>query len=104
MKRSSFVRPLLVLVLATLISATLHAEGWKTYTAKEYGFSMLVPEGTEMKEKEWSDGWGGLYAEHDGVKLWGLAKLGEKATDEESDARTRSSCRGSSSRMIPSAR
>ncbi len=83
MKSSSFVRAFLLLVLTTLISATLHAEGWKTYTAKEYGFSMLVPEGTEMKEKEWSDGWGGLYAEFEGVKLWGLAKLGEKATDEE---------------------
>ena len=56
---------------------------WKSYEAKGYGFSMLVPEGTRMKEKELGGGWGQLWADHDGVKLYGLAKLGAKESDAD---------------------
>jgi len=73
------------LIAATLVlsTATAVAEGWKTYEAKAYGFSMLIPEGTTIKEKEWKGGWGGMYATHEGVHFYGIAKLGTKATDEE---------------------
>ena len=30
-----------------------------------------------MKTKEWAGGWGGLSGEHDGVTVYGVAKLGE---------------------------
>jgi hypothetical protein len=50
---------------------------------KEYGFTMLMPGGTKYAEKEFPGGWGELWAEHEGVKFYGLAKLGEKATPEE---------------------
>ena len=58
-------------------------DGWVKYEAKDYGFSMLVPEGTKFAEKEWGDGWGELHAESDGVHLYGLAKKGAPATPEE---------------------
>ncbi len=58
-------------------------DGWVTYVAEDYGFSMLMPEGTTFVEKEYGDGWGELFAESDGVKFYGLAKLGEQATPEE---------------------
>ena len=52
-------------------------EGWVTYRAEEYGFSMLVPEGTKFEEKEYEGGWGALYANYQGIKLWAVGKLGE---------------------------
>ena len=59
------------------------SEAWVQYEAKEYGFSMLIPAGTKLAEKEFGDGWGELWAEYEGVKLYGLAKMGAKATPEE---------------------
>jgi hypothetical protein len=59
------------------------AAEWQYYEAKSYGFSMLVPTGTTIKEREWGGGWGQLWAEHEGVKLYGLAKLGAKESDQE---------------------
>lgn len=56
---------------------------WKYYEAKGYGFSMLVPEGTKMKERELGGGWGQLWGDSDGVKLYGLAKLGAKESDAD---------------------
>jgi hypothetical protein len=56
---------------------------WKYYEAKGYGFSMLIPEGTMMREKELGGGWGQLWGDHEGVKLHGLAKLGKKESNEE---------------------
>jgi hypothetical protein len=58
-------------------------EGWVKYEAKEYGFSMLIPEGTKFAEKSYTGGWNELFAEHDGVRLYALAKLGEKASPED---------------------
>lgn len=58
------------------------AADWTVYQSKSYGFSMLVPAGTAVKEREWGGGWGGLNANHEGVKLYGLAKRGAAETDE----------------------
>ena len=57
------------------------AADWHLYEAKKYGFSMLVPAGVAVKEKEWGGGWGELWAEHEGVKRHGLSKLGAKESD-----------------------
>jgi hypothetical protein len=79
-----------ILVTALLMIATLtlaaQPDGWVQYRAKEYGFSMLVPQGTRFTEKESAGGWGELWGEHEGVKLYALAKLGEQATPEEIEA------------------
>src|SRR4051812_27467720 len=61
----------------------LSAADWKTYEAKGYGYSMLVPEGTKMTSKELGGGWGQLWGNSDGVKLYGMAKLGKKESNEE---------------------
>ena len=63
--------------------AQFAAADWKSYTAPSYGFSMLIPEGTKMKEKELGGGWGQLWGDSDGVKLYGLAKLGAKESDAD---------------------
>jgi hypothetical protein len=78
-----------MLVIATLLvcavgsARTQGEETWVKYQAKEYGFSLLVPTGTKFAEKEFGDGWGQLWAQHEGVTLYGLAKLGERATPAE---------------------
>jgi hypothetical protein len=66
-----------------LVFSQLAAADWKYYEAKSYGYSMLVPEGTKMKEKELGGGWGQLWGESEGVKLNGLAKLGAKESDAD---------------------
>ncbi|MDH4129982.1 MAG: hypothetical protein OEV44_14590 [Spirochaetota bacterium] len=43
---------------------------------------MFIPKGAKPQEKEIGK-WGGLYVKHDGIELWGLAKLGTKATPAE---------------------
>jgi hypothetical protein len=71
-------------LLALLLGmAPLASADWKTYEAKGYGFSMLVPEGTRMTEKELGGGWGQLWGTSEGVKLYGMAKLGKKESNEE---------------------
>jgi hypothetical protein len=57
------------------------AADWQYYEARKYSFSMLVPAGVTVKEKEWGGGWGELWAEYEGVKLHGLSKLGPKESD-----------------------
>ena len=74
---------LVVSAFVVLTAQSAMASDWKPYAAKTYGFSMLVPTGVAVKEREWGGGWGGLNAEFEGVKLYGLAKLGAKATDAE---------------------
>lgn len=70
--------------VSMIVAGTMVAdEGWTRYSAPDYGFSMLVPAGTEIVEREWPGGWGGLYAEHEGVKLYALALLGDWSTPEE---------------------
>lgn len=61
------------------------AQNWQNYTAADYGFSMMVPAGTELKTKDFGGGWGGLTGESEGTTVIGIAKLGvqEKAADIE---------------------
>jgi hypothetical protein len=66
-----------------LAAAQLAAADWKSYDAQTYGYSMLVPEGTRMTTKELGGGWGQLWGDSDGVKLYGLAKLGAKESDAD---------------------
>jgi hypothetical protein len=72
------------LIFLTLVGSTAIAgDEWESYSSDEYGFSMLIPEGTKPVEKEAGGGWGGLYAKADGVELYGLAKLAVQASPEE---------------------
>jgi len=66
-----------------LVASQLAAADWKYYEAKGYGFSMLVPEGTKMTEKELGGGWGQLWGTSEGVKLYGMAKLGAKESNAD---------------------
>src|SRR5436190_20922166 len=79
MKASSWITAL----VAVLVTATALASDWKQYNAPTYGFSMLVPTGATMRERESRGGWGHLYSEFEGVKLYGMAKLGAKESDAD---------------------
>ena len=68
--------------LAALLALPAVAQDWTQYQAKEYGFSMLVPPGTQIRTREYGGGWGGLNATVEGVRLFGLAKLGAGESDE----------------------
>lgn len=74
----------LLITVPSVFSA--EADGWETYKADTYGFSMLIPKGTQIRTKEWAGGWGGLVGTHDGVTVYGVAKLGapESSKDIES--------------------
>ncbi len=72
---------LLACALLLGIAQSAAAAEWRYYEAKNYGVSMLVPAGVTVKEKAWGGGWGELWAESEGVKLRGLAKVGPKETD-----------------------
>ena len=74
---------LLACALMCVLAQVGAAADWTYYEAKSYGYSMLVPTGVSVKEKEWGGGWGELFAEFEGVKLHGLAKLGAKETDAD---------------------
>lgn len=76
--------PCLLGLAMVIAAAPVHGEeAWASYASDKYGFSMLVPAGAQLAEKEFGGGWGELWCEHDGVKLYALAKLGEQATAEE---------------------
>jgi hypothetical protein len=83
MKHIAGAARLLLAVLVVMVAPCALASDWKNYDAKSYGFSMLVPTGVAIKEREWGGGWGGINADFEGVKLYGLAKLGAKASDAE---------------------
>lgn len=74
----------IVLTLGSASGAT--AQGWSTYSADDYGFSMLVPEGTTIETKQWKGGWGGLVGESEGVTVIGVAKLGAPESAEDIEA------------------
>jgi len=82
MQRAHTFWKILAFAFAFAISQAAVAD-WKYYQAKGYGFSMLIPEGTTMKEKELGGGWGELWADYEGVKLHGLAKKGAKESDAD---------------------
>jgi hypothetical protein len=65
-----------IAVLAGVAPVKSRAEGWETYNAGAYGFSLLAPEGAAFQEKEWDTGWGGRYASFEVIELYGLARLG----------------------------
>ncbi|HXF77560.1 MAG TPA: hypothetical protein VN598_01745 [Usitatibacter sp.] len=73
------------LAAAALLCAAsqLATADWTKYDAPTYGYSMLVPEGTKMTSRELGGGWGQLWGNSDGVKLYGLAKLGAKESDAD---------------------
>ncbi|MCM2255675.1 MAG: hypothetical protein NDJ94_08395 [Vicinamibacteria bacterium] len=74
-----------VLLAVVLLSGALsaRAEDWVSYDAGKFGFSMLIPAGTRLVEKDWGEGWAELWGDHEGVKVYALAKLGEQATAAE---------------------
>ena len=74
---------LTTLVAVSLVAIAADAGDWVEYRSDYYGFSMKVPTGTRLVEKESNDGWGFLYAEHEGVEVFAWAKLGTQATPEE---------------------
>jgi len=87
MSKHLITLPLAAMLAVSLVAVPAVAKGkhkhkhlWVKYEAKEYGFSMNVPRGTKFKEKEWKDGWAGLYANYRGVQLWGLTHKGVKHT------------------------
>ena len=72
-----------LLVAVSFCMGVLSADdGWTTYSSRKYGFSMLIPKGTAMMDKEFGGGWAGAYGEHEGVIFEGITKLG-KATHGE---------------------
>lgn len=73
-----------ILALTLIFVAPAWAEDeWEKYTAKDYGFEMLIPKGVKLLEREKSGGWGGLYGNYEGVKLYALAKLGAEESRED---------------------
>lgn len=73
---------LAVFAAAALAGAAL-ASDWRYYETKPFGFSMLVPTGTRLVEREWGGGWGGLSGRSENVMFYAQAKLGYKETDTD---------------------
>ena len=65
------------------VHAGAYAADWKYYEAKDYGFSMLVPSAARLQTREWGGGWGGIASTLEGVRFYGLAKLGPRETDAD---------------------
>ena len=74
---------MLLISLSLFVAHVAAAAGWQSYDAAAYGYSMLIPPGTQMVEKEWPLGWGGMSGIHDGVEIIGVAKLGAQETAAE---------------------
>src|SRR5712671_3975119 len=68
----------LTVVLVLAAAALAAQEGWVKYSSSKYGFSMLVPEGTKMADKEFGGGWAGAYGKHEDVEFVGIAKMGKE--------------------------
>lgn len=58
-------------------------ENWAVYSAPDYGFSMLVPQGVTLVESEGVNGWARLVGTYDGLSLYALTKRGEQASPAE---------------------
>ena len=74
---------LMTLLITVSCVGSVNAGEWEAYKANEYGFSMHIPPGTQMKPKEWPGGWGGLSGEYEGVTFYGVAKLGAPESAED---------------------
>jgi hypothetical protein len=80
------IKSRLAVTAAGLLLSLAALADWNYYQSKPYGFSMLVPAGTKVMTREWGGGWGGIHATVDGVKFYGLAKLGPKESDADIEA------------------
>lgn len=86
MKLVASASRLLVFLAVLTFGTTAFAQDWKIYQAKSYGFSMLMPTGTKYQTREWGGGWGGMSASYEGVRFYGIAKLGRKESDADIEA------------------
>ncbi len=75
----------LVMCMLFVLNQLQAEEGWANYISKEYGFKMLVPEGTKFAEKD-NGRWAELSADYQGVKFYGLARLGNPVKASEIEA------------------
>lgn len=83
MKTNGLIARIFVALAGLMLYAAAHATDWKYYETKQYGFSMLVPSGASLQTREWGGGWGGISSNYEGVKFYGLAKLGAKESDPD---------------------
>lgn len=72
--------------LLILACVNLTAGEWVTYKSADYGFEMLVPKGTKVKEQEKEGGWGKLVAKHGADMVVAYAKLGKESSAEDIEA------------------
>lgn len=75
----SFYLSIALIIFLTTIS---FADSWLKYRSKEYGFEMLIPSRAKFIEKEWANGWGGLYSKYEGIEFYGLVKTTEETADD----------------------
>ncbi len=72
-----------VAIASVAVTQAWARERWVTYDAPNYGFSMLLPAGTKLIERQQYGGWGELWANYQGVKVFAMIKLGEQASRDE---------------------
>lgn len=83
MNKKAFASRAFLALSSIFLAAAALAADWKYYETKPYGFSMLVPTGVKIIEREWGGGWGGIAAREENVQFYGLAKLGTKERDSD---------------------
>ena len=83
MKINGLFSKFLALLTGLVLCSVALAADWKYYETKQYGFSMLVPSGAKLQTREWGGGWGGMSSTFEGVKFYGLAKLGAKESNAD---------------------
>ena len=59
-------------------------KGWQKYSNQKHGYSMEVPAGTQIVEKNFSNGWSGLVATRGPLNFWGITHsgMGRKAIED----------------------
>jgi hypothetical protein len=73
----------LFVIAALAVPVSASGDDFRTYEASEHGFTMSIPAGAKVVERERPGGWGGIYVRHDGVEFYGLAKLGKQHDEDE---------------------
>lgn len=71
----------LILTLLLTLAGPAHA-AWEPFNAREYGFSMLVPNGIKLESHQWQGGWAGVKGQDGGVTIHGLTRLGAQIDAE----------------------